>query len=180
MGVSDEHADHRIELVPGYPDGPVVGVLPGGAGHLVMVGGAGRPTYLTRSPADLSAWRATCSCGGWASAPWTRVSSPADEDLAGMRVHADDADALAVVERPDVIAAATALWLRDHLARLQAVAVVREAAQRVELALLALDDAVAGARRAGASWESIGAAAGITRQSAHARWARRPTGGRHR
>lgn len=55
----------------------------------------------------------------------------------------------------------------DRRAAVQSVAAamdqVRERQRR-------LDDAVAVARAAGATWGEIGAAAGMTRQSAHERW----------
>jgi len=66
---------------------------------------------------------------------------------------------------------------RDRLARqmtehtVRAVSDVATAVEHHRLTAAAVDDAVRAARAAGASWEQIGAAAGITRQSAHARWA---------
>ena len=50
---------------------------------------------------------------------------------------------------------------------------VRAAAADVEKARGRLNDAVAAARAAGASWEGVDEAAGITRQSAHERWGSR-------
>lgn len=47
---------------------------------------------------------------------------------------------------------------------------VHDAAQDVESDARRLDQAVAEVRRAGASWTVIGAAAGLTRQSAYQRW----------
>jgi hypothetical protein len=47
---------------------------------------------------------------------------------------------------------------------------VLEAAHRLEEARADLDAAVIGARATGTSWERVGAAAGMSRQSAHERW----------
>jgi hypothetical protein len=59
---------------------------------------------------------------------------------------------------------------RRHLAPDEALAAVAELTGQVNVGERQLDAAVATARAAGASWEAIGRAAGITRQSAHERW----------
>ena len=170
---------HQIELLPEYPAGEIAGVLPGDSGHLVRLPGDGPATYAPMALTALAGWRASCSCGAWRSELWRRTTDGA-EDLAEQVVRASDAEIGGVPERAEVRAAVTAVWARDHLAAVRATAEVETAQRRVEAALLALDDAVAEARRRGVSWELIGRAAGVTRQSAHARWARRTTGGRHR
>lgn len=64
-------------------------------------------------------------------------------------------------------------WKR-HMQPLIAVEAVRSAAAAVSEAQAALDHAVAMARAGNppATWEQIGRAAKISRQSAHERWAR--------
>jgi hypothetical protein len=61
--------------------------------------------------------------------------------------------------------------LMEHTYR--ALSTVATAAARASDAGEQLDAAVAAARGAGATWEQIGRAVGITRQTAHARWADR-------
>ena len=63
---------------------------------------------------------------------------------------------------------------KQHVQPLAAAAAVRSAAAAVRDAETALAEAVAAARTANppATWEQIGRAAGISRQSAHERWAR--------
>lgn len=55
---------------------------------------------------------------------------------------------------------------------LRAVSRVVAATENAAAARAALDDAVADARAAGATWEQVGRAAGMTRQSARERWGR--------
>jgi len=67
------------------------------------------------------------------------------------------------------------LMLREweaHIAPLRGTADVRHAAAEVAEAEARLTAAVAAARKQGATWEAIGRAAGMTRQSAHERWSR--------
>jgi hypothetical protein len=60
---------------------------------------------------------------------------------------------------------------KAHLAPLEAVAGVEAAAREYNQAGHRLDKTVAAAKAAGASWTDIGRAVGISRQSAHERWA---------
>ena len=62
-------------------------------------------------------------------------------------------------------------WL-SHLPS-PSLADVRAAAGDVHKAEARLNEAVQRARAAGSSWADVGDAAGITRQSAHERWAKR-------
>jgi hypothetical protein len=65
-------------------------------------------------------------------------------------------------------------WEREHAERTAAaVAAVAEAAAADRAAGTALAGAVKDARRLGVTWQQIGDAVGITRQSARARWADR-------
>lgn len=65
----------------------------------------------------------------------------------------------------------TRIWRREHVDGPDALAAIERARQVVTAAERDLDAAVATARSAGQSWEAIGRAAGMTRQSAHGRWA---------
>lgn len=59
---------------------------------------------------------------------------------------------------------------RDHLEP-ETLAAVHTEAQAASAAQARLTEAVREARRDGRSWADIGSAVGITRQSAHERWA---------
>jgi len=61
-------------------------------------------------------------------------------------------------------------WHREHVDAIDALDSISGARAKIAAAERDLDAAVGAARRAGASWEAIGRAAGITRQSAHGRW----------
>jgi hypothetical protein len=65
-------------------------------------------------------------------------------------------------------------WEREHAQRTAAaVERVTHAAAAARASHTTLDAAVQEARRLGATWQQIGDAVGITRQSARARWADR-------
>ncbi|OUC75839.1 hypothetical protein CA982_24720 [Gordonia lacunae] len=100
---------------------------------------------------------------------WTRVPSASLEDLTGHRVFAPDTD-LDVNARPEVAEAAREVWRRKHLEPIDVDDEIRAAADARRNANAQLDAAVARARRLGRSWADIGAAVGMTRQSANERW----------
>ncbi|QHD88490.1 hypothetical protein GR168_23095 (plasmid) [Gordonia sp. JH63] len=100
---------------------------------------------------------------------WTRVPSASLEDLTRHRVFAPDTDVHAD-ERSEVADAARVVWRREHLDPIGVVDEIRAAADARRDADARLDAAVAKARRLGRSWADIGAAAGMTRQSANERW----------
>lgn len=62
------------------------------------------------------------------------------------------------------------IWRRDHLNEQDALGAIREARARERQAQADLTDAVAAARTARVTWEAIGNAAGMARQSAAERW----------
>lgn len=100
---------------------------------------------------------------------WTRVPSVSLEDLARHQVFAPDTD-LDVNVRPEVAAAAQAVWRREHLDPINVDDEIRAAVNARRDADALLDAAVAKARQLGRSWADIGAATGMTRQSANERW----------
>jgi hypothetical protein len=132
-------------------------------------------------------WVGACTCG-WRSQPWTRASVRAGEDLAARRAFGDYVwvDGEAVTDFDPATVSGPVLFDVDH--KVVAEAVHAEWKRHIEPALLLgeiaeltarrrevderLAVAVAQARKAKTPWEDIGRAAGITRQSAHERWAR--------
>jgi hypothetical protein len=121
------------------------------------------------------AYRATCSCG------WTGARDHPANETGRMSATSEW-----VAHMQPVWAAAPPGWLlnrseilRDNLAELaqswplQALAVLAEV-ERWHRALI--EQSVAAARDAGVSWADIGAALGVTKQSAHERFSRRRAG----
>jgi len=111
-------------------------------------------------------WIPQCTCG-WRGTIWERVTEPelaSDATRRGWRPLGDVGDAPQHVED-----SAHAEWCR-HLEPHDAAAAVRRAAEAVAEHQRHLEQAVLEARRIGLSWEKIGTAAGISRQSAHERW----------
>ncbi len=131
-----------------------------------------------RPSAEIVGWLLSCNCARRTSSDvstwtdpvqWTRVPSASLEDLARHQVFAPDID-LDVNVRPDVAAAAQALWRREHLDSIDIDDEIRAAVEARRDADALLDAAAAKARRLGRSWADIGAATGMTRQSANERW----------
>lgn len=121
-----------------------------------------------RADAEVIGWRAWCSCG-WKGSTYTRVSSPELEDRGRRLAY----EAAASPLPPQWVEDAVHDEWMAHVAPAEAVARVAAAARDVAAATERLDDAALIARRLGAPWGAIGAAAGITRQAAHLRWAKR-------
>jgi hypothetical protein len=117
-------------------------------------------------------WVGACTCG-WRSRPWDRVATRTDEDVTARRAFGDyvtpDGRMLFDEDRDVVTDAVHAEW-RTHVQPHQALADVAALAREHAEVGHQLADAVGRARAVGASWTDIGAAAGITRQSAHERW----------
>ncbi|MFC8314222.1 hypothetical protein ACFUEJ_11435 [Gordonia sp. NPDC057258] len=131
-----------------------------------------------RPSAEIVGWLLSCDCANRSSSEvstwaypvqWARVPSASLEDLARHRVFAPDTDVHAD-ERPEVAEAARAVWQRDHLDPIDVDDEIRAAVDARRNADALLDAAVAKARRLGRSWADIGAATGMTRQSANERW----------
>lgn len=123
-------------------------------------------------------WRGLCECG-WTGPLWQRVATPAEHDPDDRRIY-DGEPRLTESGRtdgriwggppPQVEEAIFAEW-RAHVKPLTALDAVREQAAGVTAAQARLTEAVRAARQAGSSWTDIGRAVGISRQSAHERWA---------
>ncbi len=155
-----EHEGYVAFEVPG-------GQLSGGPGGGGVIVDIGKPTEHVVPDREVVGWRTACSCG-WRGQRWARVTDPAQTDPAANKVYLA-ADEMAFAP-PAVENAGHDEWLR-HIKPHVRVAAVRDAAADVDRAQDTLDDAVHAARFAGASWADIGAAAGMTKQSAHERWA---------
>lgn len=118
---------------------------------------------------EVAGWRVQCECG-WRGTAWLRgegvsPDDPAEEDVYPEHMLLPDGRSLEEAGHEE--------WKR-HVQPLAAAEVVRTAAHAVREAEEALAEAVAAARAGNppATWDQIGRAVGITRQSAHDRWAR--------
>jgi hypothetical protein len=174
MGRETEEGRHEGGVVHLFADGMSGGSWGGGPIATTAADGTrlDASDWQTRADADVVAWQVLCTdlvrsgypeC--WRGPTWTRVATAAEQDLARRRIYC--ADSMLPGELEDVV-------MRDwevHIAPHQRVRPVELAAEEVAKAQEALTDAVRTARAEGASWAAIGAAAGITRQSAHTRWA---------
>lgn len=116
---------------------------------------------------EIIGWRGASECG-WQGELWERVTSPAAADFNRRRKYLSP-DEFAHASN-DVENAIHDEW-KSHLAPLDAVVGVKAAAREYSQAGHRLDKTVAAAKAAGASWTDIGRAVGISRQSAHGRWA---------
>lgn len=135
--------------------------------------------YPTRPAGEVTAWVICCNCSSpsslrrirtWTGPVFARVPSQALESIAAGRIFAVDADVADVAERDDVETAARNLWTSEHVFATDALGEIEAASGALTAAKSRLDVAVLLARGAGASWEAVGRAAGMTRQAAHGRW----------
>ncbi|ORB70554.1 hypothetical protein BST44_23365 [Mycobacterium scrofulaceum] len=104
---------------------------------------------------------------------WTRVPSPVRHDPAAFRIFAADDDVLDVVSGGDADEAGHAVWWNEHISDIDAEAEIAAALAVIRSGERQLDRAVLHARGRQMSWARIGAAAGMSAQSAHERWAQR-------
>lgn len=141
--------------------------------------------YTTRPAAEVIGWRIRCDCRyefgnrglipeaeRWRSDLLPRVPSNALEDIAEGGIYAADEDIPGVTTREDVDTLVQDRWWREHAGGQEALARVQHARKQFAAIEQELANAVAIARAAGASWDAIGRAVGISRQSAHERWRR--------
>lgn len=188
MGWITDDGRHEGYLAAQFIDGQLGRGITGGGipSDQIVVGAAvedsdGTWSYPTRSAGEVTGWVICCDCSQpdsigppttWVGQAFTRVPSKALEDLAEGRIYAPDDEVAHVSERADVEDAAVLSWRAEHTLSLEAIAEVAAATAAAHAAADRLDDAVGFARQTGASWAAIGEAAGISRQSAHARWHR--------
>jgi hypothetical protein len=123
--------------------------------------------YEVVPDSEIIGWRGACVCG-WKGEMWERVTSPVAADFSLRRDYVAQGEfANASSEVEDAIQDE---W-NAHIAPSEAVLGVEAAAREYNQAGHRLDKTVAAAKAAGASWADIGRAVGISRQSAHERWA---------
>ncbi len=125
------------------------------------------PGYEVVPDSEIIGWRGTCGCR-WQGGLWERVRSPADADLSRRR---DYVPLHVFASASSEVDNAIHEECKAHIAPSDAVLGVEAAAREYTQAGRRLDKTVAAAKAAGASWTDIGRAAGISRQSAHERWA---------
>lgn len=142
----------------------------------------GEPEFQTRPAGEVVGWRVVCNCYAagdlmpskhWFSQRlWTRVPSPVRHDPHAFRIYAADDDILDVISG-DAHTAGRAVWWDEHIGDIDAEADITAALAAIRAAEQQLDRAVLQARAKQLSWAKIGAAAEMSAQSAHERWAHR-------
>ena len=172
MGWVSHDNEHEGWAAPVAPDGRLSASST--AEGMLVKGVTGRyvpdvtmPEYELIPDKEIIGWRGACVCG-WQGEMWERVTTPAAADFSRRRDYvAPDEFANASSEVEDAIQDE---WTA-HIAPLEAILGVEAAAREYSQAGHRLDKTVAAAKAAGASWADIGGAVGISRQSAHERWA---------
>lgn len=188
MSWADEDGVHEGYVVPEFLDGiRGQGIWSGSVppDHVIVdmeyVGEPGMTTerYTSRPAAEVVGWRVMCDCrmgngstitNQWVSDLVTRVPSKSlADEVGGLRLYVPDEDMIGVDDT--YFEVFTAIWRREHVDGESALNAITQARRTLAAAERDLDAAVAAARAAGESWEAIGRAAGMARQSAHSRWA---------
>jgi hypothetical protein len=168
MGYMSEDGRHEGWDAAEFPDGWLsVGADPGGVLTVApasIARGSDTPVNVVDGRTAIG-WRGVCTCG-WLGPLFRRVPSPGQQDVARHQVHADPGPGAIVPA--ELEGAIFAEW-KAHLPH-ETLAEVTAAAEDARKAEARLDDAVARARAASQTWEAIGRAAGMTRQSANQRW----------
>jgi len=124
-----------------------------------------------RPERDVMSWRATCECG-WRGADWERSFTLDDENLGARKFYSSEAlldeDGETRVLRD---------W-EHHLQLERRVPAVRAAATELKDAQRRLDEAILNARTGTdpLTWETLGRALGMTRQSVHEKYGSRTAG----
>jgi hypothetical protein len=111
----------------------------------------------------VTGWRAVCTCGWRGGQFYPRAEWPSSHGGPPPQVYGEDEHG------HETGGGALAEW-ENHLRQALPALDVHDLTRSIARAHDELGDAVARARAAGASWTVIGAAAGMTRQSAHERW----------
>jgi hypothetical protein len=129
------------------------------------------PDYDVVPDNEIIGWRGQCSCG-WQGDRWERVNSPAAADFNHRRDYVSPDDSAHASQK--VEDAIHNEW-KAHIAPPEALLNLEAAAREYNRAGHRLAKTVAAAKASGASWADIGRAVGISRQSAHERWADKPS-----
>lgn len=185
MGWTTDDGLHEGYLVPQFVDGQrALGTTGGGIPDDQVASGPeaqaadGTWSYPTRPAGEVTGWVVCCDCRvhnsfrytTWVGPVFTRVPSKALEDPKALRLYATDEDVVLVSDREDVHEVAYDLWRSEHAFGADALGEVEAAARAAASAKERLDSAVAIARASGETWEAIGRAAGMAKQSAQGRW----------
>lgn len=181
MAWISEDGLHEAYLAAEFRDGErSIGVS--GAGvpddQVVVEADHAAESYRTRPAGEVVGWRIACNCSAangsgqtvWTGSFFHRAPTKALEDVEAGHLWAPADQVIDISGREDVESRVLELWQRDHLMTAQATETVRRAAAAAVRAAAELDQSVATARRFGMSWDAIGRAAGMTKQSAHQRW----------
>lgn len=133
-----------------------------------------------RSDDEVVAWQLRCdhytesgaatSRACWDGPTWQRVVAPALEDLANGRIYARPGQATDAGDREDVDRFVRTVWETKHAAPQEDLATARRLREEIAAKSDELTRTVARLRAAGQSWEKIGQATGMARQSAQQRW----------
>jgi hypothetical protein len=142
----------------------------------------GDAAFQIRPAGEVIGWRVVCNCyspgdvmptNRWVSQQlWARVPSPVRHDPNAFRIYAADDDVLDVISG-EAHMAGHAVWWNEHIGDIDAEAEISTALAAIRSGEEQLDRAVLQARAKRLSWAKIGAAAGMSAQSAHERWAKR-------
>ncbi|WP_142383326.1 hypothetical protein [Mycobacterium intracellulare] len=139
-------------------------------------------SFRTRPAGEVTGWRVRCNCyhAGdampshvWISGHrWTRVASPVQHNPSAFRIYTTDAPSdILDVAAGDTHTAAYDVWWREHINDIDAEAAIEAAIAAIRAGEQQLDKAVLDARHRQLSWAKIGAAAQMSAQAAHERWA---------
>lgn len=117
--------------------------------------------------ADGAGWRGQCECG-WRGPLWTLAADLDGHDPAARLVY--DPEPSPFGDAPTAVEEGIFAEWREHVRPHQELAPLRAAGAEADRADQALTGQVIAAREGGHSWEAIGAALGMRRQSAWERW----------
>lgn len=187
MSWTTDDGEHEGYAVPEFGDGVRgIGVMTHGVPDTEVIvemtyrDGVVDPQVRTRPAAKVIAWRVVCNCttgtGGHietvVDGPLTRVPSATLEDLAQRKIFATDDDVPDVAYRDDVGHLIYTIWWTQHAVIHARLSQLTRAAATETTARKTTNDLARQARADGRTWEQIGGAVGITRQSAQQRWGR--------
>ena len=189
MGFATEDGKHEGWVAALFADGAISGTSSAQGFQASYAADGGEMFYLDdwRPHSAVIGWVGACTCG-WRSVPWTRVGTSTEEDLAARRAYGDfvwidremvtDFDPAAPpgpvwfdVDHNAIGEITHAEWKQHIEPDLLLAEIANLTAQRQEVDER-LAATVARARAVSLTWEDIGRAAGVTRQSAHERWSR--------
>ncbi|MBS0661288.1 MAG: hypothetical protein JSR82_23985 [Verrucomicrobia bacterium] len=142
-------------------------------------------SYVTRPAAEIVGWRLLCDCRSpygdgnlpeerrWRSELLRRVPGEGGPRTNGEgTITAPDDDLHPMLWSDDVMDELSRIWWDQHIAPADRLDKLTDAVRAENAAREATNRLAREARDGGATWDQIGRAAGITRQSAQQRWGR--------